>query len=303
MGNRILPKIILFFFIILLIIASGYLTYHFLYKNDDPVYSDTDKVNLKIAIENEDYESYKQYLNEGRRLSFAFDDGTTPLEKLIEANDLLSAEKIMKSGFDLSLVDNNPMDTITNIIVYNKNYEIDEINDIVETLIYQVSEEIEKPDSKGHSLLMNAIYANNTIIVKEVLKYIENIDKVYHGETALTLATSLGGTDLDIIKALINRGADINYQGDEGYTAIMYAISNYDTEILNYLLTINGYNINIQNDYGQTALHVAVDYYNGEAIDILLNTTNINQSILDNQNMTAKAYADHLDYDDLYNKL
>ncbi|QVK19175.1 ankyrin repeat domain-containing protein [Mycoplasmatota bacterium] len=303
MNNNIL-KILLYGTIFIVLTATGILTYTYFYNTPE---EETTTTEIKIddvyeAILNGDDETYTKYINDGGDLSFAYPDGKekgrTPLEILIDANDLQNAQKIIENGFDLSKVDNNHIDTIRSIIAYNEDFNYDLINNISVTLIEQVKDEIEKPDSSGASLLMDVITTDNVVIVTEILKYVRDIDKEYNGETALTYACGLGHENLDIIKKLVSKGADINYKGEDGYNCLMSSIMGMQTETITYLLNLPNLDINAVNDYGQTALHLCVEYTNVEAVDILLQNSSIDPLIEDEDGITAKEYA--LDFANLY---
>lgn len=70
----------------------------------------------------------------------------------------------------------------------------------------------------------------------------------------------------DIIKLLLNAGADINYQNKDGNTALMLAIKKTDTKST-YTLLEYGADIDIKNKEGKTALDFAV-YFREKFIDM-----------------------------------
>ncbi len=303
--NKKLFWIIISVFIIILSIGSA-LIVKFI-NDDEPFivqYSVEEKASIYQDIINGN--DYGKYLNDGKKMSFAFEDGTTTLELLIEQDDFFSAGKLVENGFDLNLVDNNHIDTVTNVLDYNENINMTFINNIAISLLEQIKDEIENEDSTGYSLLINAIQLNNYDLVTEILKFTQNIDKVYHNDTALSYACGLG--NIFIVKELINNKANVNYKGDDGYNCLMNAVSNQQNDLLEYLLTLDDININEQNDFGQTILHVCVEYANVGAVDIILENSNINKTIKDNENRTAKDYALKLANDDeeimlIFNKL
>ena len=67
---------------------------------------------------------------------------------------------------------------------------------------------------------------------------------------------SIRGDDLEIVKYLLENGADINAKDNYGTTALMKASSNGQLEIVQFLIE-NGADINIKNNEGKTALDVA----------------------------------------------
>lgn len=76
---------------------------------------------------------------------------------------------------------------------------------------------------------------------------------------------------LNIIKLLVEKGADINIQDSVGYTALHYASQNFSLETLKILLD-NGAKIDIQDVHGNTPLFRAVfnSKGRGEVINLLL---------------------------------
>lgn len=238
---------------------------------------------------------YAQYIDSGSDLSFAFTDGTekgrTPLEILIMHNDIEYALKVIDNGFDLKIVENNHIDTISSIIFSVTGIKHDVINDITLTLIEQVEDELTIADKDGYSLLMNALISGNNDIALKIIEKLSNeaIDLIYNNETALSYACMIN-SDLEIIEALVEKGADINYKGNDGNTSLLYLVMNeFDEEKLAYLIDIPNINLNVVNQYEHSVLHIAVEYNNVEALDYLLNNTKINFD--SNLYESAKEYA------------
>jgi len=84
---------------------------------------------------------------------------------------------------------------------------------------------------------------------------VEEMNAIDHkGNTPLIWAVSEGRGD--IVRLLVDSGADVNIQNFEGVTALYLAVERGDTEICTYLME-NGANVNIQNENGQSAAHIA----------------------------------------------
>ncbi|XP_043920262.1 KN motif and ankyrin repeat domain-containing protein 1 isoform X2 [Protopterus annectens] len=77
------------------------------------------------------------------------------------------------------------------------------------------------------------------------------------GQTALMLAVSHGR--MDMVKALLVCGADVNIQDDEGSTALMCASEHGHVEIVKLLLSQSGCNATLTDNDGSTALSIALD--------------------------------------------
>jgi len=76
----------------------------------------------------------------------------------------------------------------------------------------------------------------------------------HKGNTPLIWAVSEGRGD--IVRLLVDSGADVNIQNFEGMTSLYLAVEHGDLEISTYLME-NGANVNIQNETGQSAAHIA----------------------------------------------
>ena len=78
-------------------------------------------------------------------------------------------------------------------------------------------------------------------------------------------------TSMEMVKLLVERGADINakYRSDEGMTALMYAVFNNNFEAVELLLK-HGADINAKDDHGRTPLMLAVNCGQLKMIKLLL---------------------------------
>ncbi|MDF2698533.1 MAG: Ankyrin [Haloplasmataceae bacterium] len=290
-----LDKIVIVFLSVVLLASSAYVTYYLLYRNDPSEvveqYSNDEKEDIYNLIMNGNLDGYGKYLDDGKKLSFAFNDKTTPLELLIEQNDILSAVELMENGFDLTLVNNNHIDTVTAILARNELIGFESIDQIAIQLVEQIKDEIENEDTYGYSLLINAVETNNYHLVEEILKYISDINRIYNGESAFSFACLSGEADLEMIKLLVDKGADVNLQKDDGNTCLINILRYEQPEVIYYLLTETNINVNLKNDDGQTALHIAVLYTNFMGIEYLVELSNIDKNITDKDGKTAKDYA------------
>lgn len=89
------------------------------------------------------------------------------------------------------------------------------------------------------------------------------------GRTAL-IQYSLAYQSQNIVKFLLENGADVNAQDNEGTTTLMFAVKDYNIEIVNMCLSANA-NIHIKNKEGKTALFYTLLYF--YAIDYGKNMT------------------------------
>lgn len=252
------------------------------------------KEEVKQAIRDKNPIVYRNYIDSGEDLSFLLDDGKTVLNHLIDNNDIEYIEKIIDNGFSLQKIDTNRIDIISNIIAsYDSTNPF--YNNLVINLISQIENELTKVDTKGLSLLMNTIYVGNEIISLHLIELLEDVNQVYHEETALLWACQYFSESLNVIEALVEKGANINYQGKNDYTCLMYLVGSDATETLKYFVNLPNLDFNLVNDIGNTVLHECVDNLNFAALDILLTKSElIDFTIKNDDDLTAKEYALYL---------
>jgi hypothetical protein len=87
------------------------------------------------------------------------------------------------------------------------------------------------------------------------------------GDTALIMASYKG--HLEIVKYLVEIGADVNAKNDEGDTALMGAIYNDRLEIVKYLVE-HGADVNAKTENGVTVLMSATYNNNSEMVKFLV---------------------------------
>jgi ankyrin repeat protein len=125
------------------------------------------------------------------------------------------------------------------------------------------------------SALMAAIIENNVGVAEAIIesKYMGDVNQTDHvGWTTLMCASYIGS--LELVHALLSKGANPNIQNDNGDTALMIASSKLVLHtnfipVMNALIA-GGANLNIQNINGITALMAAVEIGDVEYVRVLL---------------------------------
>jgi len=128
------------------------------------------------------------------------------------------------------------------------------------------------------TMLISAIISAALPVVKNpesvpVVKYliqkgvnIDELDERDYSAVGVAASQSLN----DIVKVLVDAGADINQkQGEFKQTLIMLALHDDNTELVKYLIQ-KGVDVKAQATDGETALYLAAAYGNIEAADALL---------------------------------
>lgn len=88
----------------------------------------------------------------------------------------------------------------------------------------------------------------------------------YLGLTPMHLAAKSNSPQ--IIRLLMDKGADINAQDENGFTPLMYAIMQHSNDAVKFLLE-NGANLNILSRYDGDCFSIAALAKNMEAENIL----------------------------------
>jgi ankyrin repeat protein len=107
-------------------------------------------------------------------------------------------------------------------------------------------------------------------LIKEILDQGADVNETNkHHKTALMLAA--GNGRLEATKLLLERNASINAQEIDGMTALMMAASDGKYETVK-LLVDNGADINITNNYGATAITNAAFFNHPESVRAILSS-------------------------------
>lgn len=128
-------------------------------------------------------------------------------------------------------------------------------------------------DKYGNNSLHLAIYNRNQKIIEKVIEYIVDVNsKTYIGESVLHIASNL--QLVDVVKYLLNiKELDVNVQDYEHeITALHYAINLGNREVVKILLN-KGANPNIQDAYGNTALHYSASEENFEFFNEIIKSS------------------------------
>ena len=124
-------------------------------------------------------------------------------------------------------------------------------------------------DPQAEGALRKAAQDGDLQTVKDLLAKGADVNaKDDKGKTAL-LWTAPARDNPEMVKLLIAKGADVNAKDNEGETALMIAASQSNPGILTELLAA-GAEVNAQNNVGGTALMAAAFRANVEEIKILL---------------------------------
>ena len=109
----------------------------------------------------------------------------------------------------------------------------------------------------------------------------------YDKYTLLHLAVMYtSGNILDIIRALLSKGADANIQDRAGNTPLHVAIAMHNLAAFQELLKFPGIRLNLRNRDGRTPLHEAILAHDKDLVHELANAPDIKFNIRDDCKMT-----------------
>jgi uncharacterized protein len=107
--------------------------------------------------------------------------------------------------------------------------------------------------------------------------------------------------DTDMVRLLLDQGADPNLKDSKENTALMVAAKSNQLPNLK-LLIAKGANLNLQNNLGYTALRTAADYNRVEVARLLLEN-GANPNLKDNEGLTPLTVAEQRNYPELVDLL
>lgn len=208
------------------------------------LYSD----NRSMAISGRNFDEYASIYVDGHRV-----------EGYIEVTDdeqeqvLIELEELPEDGMHLIQVQaENGL--FSNDFMFHVTQDADTAAELKQSL---AESQVDVRDA-----LANAIARGN---VEEVKKRTENRPRRINDRRPATGSTPLGDTafhgNLEIVKLLIEQGADVNATNRDGNTPLIVAAFMCRTEVVQYLL-LNGASLSHKNTRGDTALDVVSGDWN-----------------------------------------
>jgi ankyrin repeat protein len=124
----------------------------------------------------------------------------------------------------------------------------------------------------ANNQFLRAVLNGNVAGIKQALGHGVNVDTTFQcnycvAETALRYAVAVGRAD--IVKLLLELGANVDAKNFYGKTALMYAVAVGRTDLIKILLE-KGANVNARDDYGNTVMLLASSYGRSDIVKLLL---------------------------------
>ncbi|CAG2212473.1 unnamed protein product [Mytilus edulis] len=279
---------------------------------------------LKFACRNKKASLVQILINAKADVNVVDKDGWTPLKTACRVGDEDTVEVLLNNNADINKEDKEGWTPLKSASV-NEHYQI------VKKLLMK-NADINKVDHEGWTSLMSACKVGNFKVINVLLEHVKyaadvNCYSESTGDTPLIIACTYSD-DGEIIKLLLEKGADWKKQNNIGQTALllacMYGKTQNVSKLLDYrvdkdvtdkdgvsplkaacqglyleivdLLIKAGANIDIADLNGYTPLISACETQNHELVELLIrNKANINKSTPDGWNPYLIAIKNHDD--------
>ena len=272
------------------------------------------KTALMIANDDGNFDISKLLIQQGANINAQDEDGYTTLMNAALIGDYEMVKFLLENGANINTKDNDG----NTVLYYNIRYDHYGKEEMLENakkifnLLIKYGADVNTKDNDGASLLDKS-YRTSTALAqnREMFKVlVENSfdleSRIDGGEdyptgydyTPLMIAAAIN--DYDMVKFLVEKGADVNAKTHFEYSSVETPLllsldyehieSRYDenSSVAEYLIN-NGANINVTNEDGETPLMYASKVHNIKVIELLIQKgADIN--VFDNYGNTALIY-------------
>ncbi len=229
-----------------------------------------DKENKTALVYTKDDKIALLLLENGAK-DLKLDDGTTLLMRFVKNNNPQAVELLLKNGADINVTDKNGKTALD--YVRSRYFPIEDGKDMRKILLkngaisYQLLKKMDKVDIKSPEAAeaLMSVASGPVFALKHLLKRGVNPNLLTsRGKTALMLAGNV-----EIATLLIDSGAQVNLQGKNGITALMYAALQNRKEVAELLLK-KGAKVDLKDNDGKTAFLWACQGKYDDIIELLL---------------------------------
>lgn len=177
------------------------------------------------------------------------EETANPLVKAIEAKNLAKVRKVLAKHSNLVNVADAYGTTPLMLAIS------EDSQDIVQLLL-EAGAQPNQPDRFGRTVLMRLPEDATPELAQLLLLYGANVNYRRPDDQATTLMLAVQYAKPNVIKVLLQAGAELNAYDDEGKTALMRAAAWKNWEVVKLLLESGG-NLNTRDDAGHAALEYA----------------------------------------------
>ncbi|XP_044764529.1 putative ankyrin repeat protein RF_0381 [Coccinella septempunctata] len=128
----------------------------------------------------------------------------------------------------------------------------------------------------GGTIIESILQNDDSALIIEFLKYVEDINMIHGKSTALHIA--IRRKLKDVVEYIIGRNADVNKRTWTGCTPLHDSVRSKSIEMMKILLE-SGADMEIKDVMVQTPLHLAVEYNNLDQVrTLIMNGANVNST-------------------------
>lgn len=159
----------------------------------------------------------------------------------------------------------------------------------------------QETDEISEKVLLSASYSNNIKVITRCIEKLPPTSIDYseptNGKTALIIASQFG--HIDTIRLLLNKGANVNKQDNDGLSPLQHACQNGYSEIVKLFLSIKETDLNLKHKFDMTALHWAAQKGFADIVTMLISTEKVDINGRDDENWTPLHWAVQNGHDDV----
>ena len=283
----------------------------FIINKDQLLKSDQEKQGEIIdAIQNEDINKLKEYIDKKYTLTFVSKEGYTPLELALNQRSLAIASLLLKNGADINEQSTTPLYVQITFMLdnyqqigKNQNYQ-QTMNDWLKLLHIANDKkmgDIQATDEYGNTALHRVAALGHPDIIKSMIQLgaKPTVTNNNH-ETPLMLAVKEGQNEaVQVLYDYHDKKLD---RDAEGNTLLFSAAMNGREDTLRLLLRKDKEEINSKNNEGKTALIIAAEYGYTKIVEILLHN-GADVALKSKEGKTALDYAKKWKHKEIINIL
>lgn len=175
---------------------------------------------IQIALEYSNFELVEELMKHGANLQVSSDMGRTLLHGVAHSDNILLAGKLIDSGLDVNVKDE---DGATPILFAASNGKFEMFK-----LFEEYEAELLVVENNGNDLMMNAAIGGNVELIGYLFDRGISVNS-YNNDDWTPLLFACSENHQGIVEILINASADIQIYNNQGETPLLWAIWNGNT--------------------------------------------------------------------------